>query len=146
MLSRGIFLPTFVVYAIFAYYYGRHYQAVLAGKYRRMIQVAVALVVVGGIVGFLQSVAFQSALSLYYSSLPYRFVKFNPPPKLQSLQRIRSRELARDRSVTHLQYRPEYGDRSFLYNTEKLLDGVEPGDMELWEREELRTPMRGRFW
>ncbi len=143
---RAMFLPTFTLYAIFAYYYGRHYQTVLAGKYRRTIQVAITLVAVGGTLGLLQNAGFQWGLSMYYPSLPYRFVKFHPPPKLQMLQRVKLRELARDRNVTHLQYRPEYGDRSFSYNTEKLLDGVELGDMESWEQEELRMPKRGRFW
>jgi hypothetical protein len=143
---RGMFLPTFTVYAIFAYYYGRHYQAVLASRFRRTLQVTITLMAIAGTLGFLQVVAFQWGIAMYYSSLPYRFLRFDPPPRIQVLQRIRSRELARDRSVTHFQYRPEYGNREFLYCTEKLLDGVELRDMDRWEREELRMPKRGLFW
>ena len=143
---RGMFLPTFALYAMFAYYFGRHGLSLINAKYRRATGVACKLIAVLGILGMLQSFSHQCVVSLRYTSLTYKFVKFRPPATLQVLMHIHSGDIARDRSVTQIDYRPEYGDRGLLVCAEKLINGVAAEDMEMWERQRARKPPRWPFW
>ena len=143
---RGMFLPTFAVYAIFAYYFGRQGLTLFAVKYRRAAGVAFKLIAAAGIIGMLQSLALQGGISLNYTSLANRLVGRHSPAKLQVLERLGSRDIARNRSIKQIDYRPEYGDRRLLVNAEKLLSGVPVEDMAVWERQRARTPTRWLLW
>jgi hypothetical protein len=143
---RGMFLPTFTIYAIFAYYFGRYGLALIQAKYRRWAGVAFKLVVAAGIIGLVQAFALQCGVSLKYTSLAHRLVHRPSPANLQVLERIGSREIARNRSITEIEYRPEYGDRHLLVCAEKLINGVAIGDMQVWERQRARKPTPWLFW
>jgi hypothetical protein len=143
---RGMFLPTFAMYAIFAYYFGRYGLTLIGAKYRRAAGVAFKLIAAAGIIGLLQSFTLECGISLKYNSLAHRLVGRPSPAKLAVLERIGSRDIARNRSITELDYRPEYGDRLLLVNAEKLINGVAIEDMAMWERQRARKPVRWQFW
>lgn len=63
-----------------------------------------------------------------------------------SAQAPGSRDIAQNRSIKQIDYRPEYGDRRLLVNAEKLLSGVPVEDMAVWERQRARTPTRWLLW
>ena len=143
---RGMFLPTFAVYAIFAYYFGRHGLAAIAPRYRRAARVTATLVAAAGFVGVLQAFALQCGIALHYTSLSNRLVGRSSPSKLQVIERLGSRDIARNRNLKQLDYRPEDGDRHLLVNAEKLLNGVGVDEMQVWERQRARTPTRWLPW
>jgi hypothetical protein len=134
------------MYAIFAYYFGRHGLTLINAKYRRAAGVAFKVIAAAGVIGMLQSFTLECGISLKYNSLAHRLVGRPSPAKLAVLERVGSRDIARNRSITHLDYRPEYGDRLLLVCAEKLIDGVALEDMQMWERQRARKPVRWPFW
>jgi hypothetical protein len=147
---RGMFLPSFVLFYLFAKYtpalaarMGGHFQEVpsLRGGGRWARVATVALFVVATSVGAFKMGGAMLRIGWLNTSLPYRMSN-TPPPKDLTYP---YRDLVFDRSVTT--YTPADEDRKgrVKYNVEKLMEGVPVADMALWERELMRYPREGLY-
>jgi hypothetical protein len=140
---RGMFLPTFVLFYLFAKYspelgaqLGR-----VSGPVRWARVAVVALFVAATSVGAFVMGGAMLYIGWLNTSVPYHMANKAPPKELT----YPYRELVFDRSVTT--YRPSEADRKgrAKYNVEKLMEGVPVEEMSLWERELMRYPRTGLY-
>jgi hypothetical protein len=149
---RGMFLPTFVLFYLFAKYSPD--LAPRMGGVRDVQQVprppggprwarvaTIALFVVATSVGVFMMGGAMLRIGWLNTSVPYRMAN-EPLPKDLTYP---YRDLVFDRSVTT--YTPSDADRKgrTKYNVEKLMEGVPVKDMSLWERELMRYPRTGLY-
>ena len=145
---RGMFLPTFVFFILFARYHGE-----IADWFRRYVpsgrrawQTAVALLLLGGGFGTLYEATAMGLWSAATCSLSYRGLGLAPPEWVGLLEKVDSRRIARDRRITRLPASlVETDQRRVLFSAETLLLPVPPSEMVPWERELARQPRRGFF-
>jgi len=145
---RGMLLPTFVCFVIFARYwrdladwFGAH---VWRGRW--FFRTGAVMVMCGGVFGTLYETAAMVLWSGATCSLSYELLEIPPPQWVGLLRRVDSRRIARDPSVTRLPPRlvpPE--QRRVLFNAETLLEPIAPEEMVEWERELARQPREGFF-
>jgi len=145
---RGMFLPTFTFFLLFARYHGEigdwFHRHVPSG--RRAWQTAVALLFFGGGFGALYGATAMGLWSAATCSLSYRGLGLAPPEWVGVLERVDSRRIARDRRVTRLPASLVPAEqRRVLFGAEALLVSVPPSEMVPWERELARQPRRGFF-
>jgi hypothetical protein len=146
---RGMFLPTFVLFYLFAKYSptaaGREIQDVsLPGRrpsWKWAMRVATALFIIVTSVGAFKMAGAMLRIGWLNTSLPYQLANEPLPKELAYPYRA----LVFDRSITI--YRPDDADRKgkAKYNVEKLMDGVPIAEMSLWERELMRYERRGLY-
>jgi hypothetical protein len=148
---RGMFLPTFVLFYLFA-----KYSPALAARLgfredplpgrppsgKPLLQyAATALFVIATSVGAFKMGGAMLRIGWLNTSAPYR-LSGEPLPKELTYP---YRDLVFDRSVTT--YTPNDADRKgrAKYNVEKLMDGLPVADMSLWERELMRYARQGLY-
>jgi hypothetical protein len=156
---RGMFLPTFVLFYLFAKYSpelgarmggagwqphagaASHSSPSLSGgpRWARMATIAIFVIATG--VGAFKMGGAMLRIGWLNTSVPYRMANVPPPKELT----YPYRDLVFDRSVTT--YTPGDADRKgrAKYNVEKLMEGVPVSDMALWERELMRYPRTGLY-
>ena len=149
---RGMFLPTFVLFYLFAKYspalaarLGFREEGGLPGRggasRKWLLGALTALFVIAGSVGAFKMGGAMLNIGWLNTSVPYR-MSGEPLPKELTYP---YRDLVFDRSVTT--YTPTDADRKgrAKYNVEKLMDGLPVADMSLWERELMRYPRTGLY-
>jgi hypothetical protein len=150
---RGMFLPTFVLFYLFAKYTPQ-LAAVMGGVRQtlpgspspsggpRWARIAtIALFVAATSVGAFKMGGAMLRIGWLNTSLPYRMANVPPPKELA----YPYRDLVFDRSITT--YTPGDADRKgrAKYNAEKLIEGLDVRDMALWERELMRYQRTGLY-
>ncbi len=143
---RGMFLPTFVLFYLFAKY-SLDLATLLGGQtsgkpIRRWLLAGVtSLFVIATSVGAFKMAGAMLRIGWLNTSAPYQWANVPPPKELT----YPYRELIFDRSITS--YTPNDSDRKgrAKYNVEKLMDDVPVTDMSLWERELMRYPRTGLY-
>jgi hypothetical protein len=141
---RGMFLPSAVLFFLFAKYHRRLLPAwPAAGRTaaRRLAGLALVVALAATSWGTLRMLGGLMYISLTSTSGFYRLIGRPVPPHLQ----LPYRELARDGALRS--YRPNAEDRHTVwkYHAEKLVDRLEPDEMADWEKELLRGPRTGLF-
>ena len=136
---RGMFLPTFVLFYLFA-----KYSPALGGSAssrRWVVRAATALLVIATSVGAFKMAGAMLRIGWLNTSVPYQ-ITGEPLPKELTYP---YRDLVFDRSVTT--YTPSDADRKgrAKYNVEKLMEGLPVSEMSLWERELMRYPRTGLY-
>jgi hypothetical protein len=131
---RGMFLPTAVLFFLFAKYHRRLLPAwPAAGRTaaRRLAGLALIVALAATSWGTLRMLGGLMYISLTSTSGFYRLIGRAVPPHLQ----LPYRELARDGALRS--YRPNAEDRHTVwkYHAEKLVDRLEPDEMADWEKE-----------
>jgi hypothetical protein len=135
---RGIFLPTFVLFYLFAKY-APTLGSVMGDGPRWARAATIGLFIAATSIGAFKMGGAMLRIGWLNTSVPYRMAGVPPPKELT----YPYRDLVFDRSVTT--YTPGDADRKgrAKYNVEKLMEGVPLQDMSLWERELMRYPREG---
>jgi hypothetical protein len=141
---RGMFLPTFVFYYLFA-----KYSVVVAGQWVERLprwRPALAVLAVVLSIGTIKEWCWMTYQPLLYSNVYWRFRGKEPPPYVTPYLLPAYRELARDRTIRF--YQPAAIDRhsNYKYNAGKLIRDLQPDEMNPSERELLRYPRKSWFW
>jgi hypothetical protein len=149
---RGMFLPTFVLFYLFAKYSPELGAAMGGAKLAELRHAppggprwarvaAIALFVLVTSVGAFKMGGAMLRIGWLNTSVPYRLSNVPLPKELT----FPYRDLIFDRSITT--YTPGDADRKgrAKYNVEKLMEGVPLKDMALWERELMRYPRTGLY-
>jgi hypothetical protein len=135
---RGMFLPSFVFFFLFA----KYVPAILdrVGFHRKMVYAGVVLLVGGmGIVGTTKEFLCKLQVAKQNSRIFYLWKHAPVPEKLRNNYPA----LARDNSKVKLKTFPRPGSHFDDYNAEKFLDSLDINQMEYWETEILRFPRKG---
>ena len=157
---RGMFLPTFVLFYLFAKYtpeLGERMGGVRRAKDLQEVPTSrgssspggprwarmatIGLFVAATSVGVFMMGGALLRIGWLNTSVPYHMANVPLPKELTYAYR----ELVFDRSITS--YTPGDADRKgrAKYNVEKLMEGVPIRDMSLWERELMRYPRTGLY-
>ena len=151
---RGMLLPTFVLFYLFAKYSPDLVRRIQGGwrvqsfpvdrrpeALRWTQMAAIGLFVVATSVGALKMAGVMLREGWINTSLPYDWAGVARPKVLD----YPYRKLVFDGSIT--KYTPSAEDRPerTKINTEKLIEGIPIEEMETWERELLRTPRQGFY-
>jgi hypothetical protein len=141
---RGMFLPTFVLFYLFAKY-SPALAAVMGGLRHNELRWArlatISLFVLATSVGAFKMGGAMLRIGWLNTTVPYQLAGVSPPKELT----YPYRDLIFDRSIKT--YAPGDADRKgrAKYNVEKLMEGVPLADMSLWERELMRHPRTGLY-
>lgn len=140
---RGMMLPTFVFFALFA----RHADPLLrpapAGA-MRALRTTLATIAVLGALGTAKEWATLTFAGLYRSTLFWDLRhRTDLPPGLARLRQLNARAIARDRRITRVPYAEVANLGYDMYSLEKLVDRKPLVQMERGEVELLRYPRRG---
>ncbi len=149
---RGMFLPTFVLFYLFAKY-SRNSAAMggdawtgssgkgLPGRAWWARWATIGLFVAATSVGVFMMGGAMLRIGWLNTSVPYHMANTALPKDLT----YPYRDLVFDRSVKT--YTPTEADRKgrTKYNVEKLMEGMTVKDMALWERELMRYPRNGLY-
>lgn len=146
LCMRGMLLPTFVLFALFARHFDRVRQWTASGRVGRALTLALMVVAACGVFGTLKEAAGRTFQSLYNSTLAWDLCgRKDLPPDLQRLKDMDSRAIVRDPRITTIPYSSVAGLGYTMYSLEKLIDRKNPEEMERGELELARYPRRGFF-
>ncbi len=135
---RGMFLPSFVFFFLFA----KYFPAILdrTGFLKKIVWAGLVLLVgVMGLIGTAKEFLDKLQVGKRNSRIIYLWKHQPVPEKLRNNYPA----LARDNSKTTLKTFPRPGTHFDDYNAEKFLDSLDIGQMEYWETEILRFPRKG---
>jgi len=140
---RGMMLPTFVFFALFA----RHAEPLLQprpGAALRALRTSLATIAVLGALGTTKEWATLTFAGLYRSTLFWDLRhRTDLPPGLARLRELNARAIARDRRITRVPYAEVATLGYDMYSLEKLVDRKPLVQMERGEIELLRYPRHG---
>lgn len=141
LCMRGMLLPTFAFFALFARHAGDARIAAAPGLRRTLLTIALL-----GALGTVREWVTLTVAGLYRSTLSWTLRhRTDLPYGLARLKAMNSRAIARDPRIVSIPW-TEVSDLGFdMYSFEKFVDGKPLERMERGELELLREPRRGFF-
>jgi len=141
LCMRGMLLPTFAFFALFARHAGDARIAAAPGLRRALLTIALL-----GALGTVREWATLTVAGLYRSTLSWTLRhRTDLTYGLARLKAMNSRAIARDPRIVSIPW-TEVSDLGYdMYSFEKLVDGKPLERMERGELELLREPRRGFF-